>query len=178
MFLLEVKRRNPFLFYIMLILMGCSMLTLKRTQSQNHTIAPFVNWDMYSRNLWQQDYYTVFEIKYNGNKRLNMRGPLNALRKESLYTPLDIYHRIHEEGLLNHLDSERIRTFRPFLKYSPRKKLFNTYEASARFEGWFQDRLGKISGETIRSLAVYEVRMNFHGDRIQVLATPKLMFRR
>lgn len=131
---------------------------------------------MYSRNLWQQDSYTVFEIKYNGDKRLNMRTPLNELRKESVYTPLEVYDRIKENGLLNHIDSERIQTFKPYLKYSRNLTLFNNNENVTQFESWFKDRLGKITGEEIYSMQVYKVKISFQTDKINISDRPQLMF--
>lgn len=176
MFLSDVKKESPALFYTILAVMVCFTFTLRHAQSQNYTIAPFVNWDMYSRNLWQQEYYTVFEIRYNGNKRLNMRSPLQELRKESVYTPLDVYNRIREEGLFNHLDTERIRNFAPYIRDAQKSNLFNSHEAVAQFESWFKARLGKITGEAIQSVAVYKVKIDFQSNKIRVIDTPELMF--
>ncbi len=171
LFLAEARRKSPLLTYGIIGIIVLSLLNHKHRQSQNETIAPFMVWDMYSRNYWEQEYYSFWQIVYNQHQVLNFCSPANALKKGFIYIPLDAYNRVKDGHYMNALDSERQQKFRYLIRHSPaRQPLFNNQATVAAFIPWFRQHLEAVTGKHIDSASVYEIKVHFDGSTENTLS--------
>src|SRR5581483_1773420 len=83
----RVYKFNKLLFFILpIFFVGTIAANLLRLQ-----LTPLFIWDMYSAKMPETDTYPFFEIRYNGNKLINLRHTWNEPQKTYLYAPLALY---------------------------------------------------------------------------------------
>lgn len=158
-----------FLFFLFSIL--SNLIRLQTT--------PFFIWDMYSKEIPSQPYYSFLEIKYNDTSVINFRHTWNEPAKTMLYDPLKTYFSIKA----NHSISPEETYFREhWLKKHPAfanslDGLYITRAELDEFPFWLKRYLSGKMGTPVGNISVIARKLQFGNDGdLKLIGSDTILF--
>jgi hypothetical protein len=161
-YLSRLYKTNKILFVVVLLFAVISFAANFIIKAE---LTPFIKWDMYAEPVAEPQTYTITEVRYNGNKLLNISPTWMQPEKTIFINTLDLYLAIKKNNNQDTLKKYVTETWKPkhsfFDKFLPAVNIFNGAEEIDSFPAWYASYLSQYIGEKIYSINVYEKRVAF-----------------